>query len=274
MAGIPPSIYEFGQRYSGRYFGKYRGIVTQVDQDPNKLFRIMAIVPVVLGAEEKVGWAWPSGGGGGAQSGMVWAPELNDIVWIEFEEGDPSRPVWSHGAWGIRSGQSMVPKHALGEIDTIDSQVRNDGIIKASQFAGEYPHVRIQQSPSGHIFEMDDTSGEERVQLAHRTGTRVEMHKDGAMEVVTTDEARHRSKNSFFIETEEWKIELDDNPIAPTMKLRHKTSGDGLDYNGLTRALSIVGTSSVTIRSVGNVAIEGLTCSILGRPVIPGGGPI
>ena len=273
MTGIPPSINEFGQRFAGRYFGKYRGIVTRVDDDPNKLLRIMVRVPVVLGSDEDVGWAWPAGGGG-VRSGNVWAPEVNDIVWIEFEEGDPARPVWSHGAWGIRDNESMMPKHAIGETDTVDSQIRNDGIIKASAFAGEYPHVRVTQSVSGHLLEMDDTEGEERVQIAHRTGTRIEMLKDGAMEIVSTDETRHRSKNSFFLETEEWEVELDDNPVAPVMRFRHKTGGDGLDYNGLTRTLTIVGTTSVTVRSLGNVAIEGLTCSILGRPVIPGGGPI
>lgn len=188
-AGIPPSVNEFAQRFSGRYFGKYRGIVTQVEQDPNKLVRIMARVPVVLGPDEDVGWAWPSSGGN-LEAGDVWAPEVNDIVWIEFEEGDPERPVWSPGPWGIRDNESMLPKHARGEQDSIDSKIRGTGIIPASSFAGEYPHVRIRQSPAGHLLEFDDTENHTRVQLAHKDGTRVEMLDDGSMELVTKEELR------------------------------------------------------------------------------------
>jgi len=265
---------EFEQRYSGRYFGKYRGVVTRVSDDPNQLVRIMARVPVVLGADEDVGWAWPSGRGGGVESGDVWPPQVNDVVWIEFEEGDPARPVWEHGPWGVRDNESMLPKHARGESDTIDSQIRNDGIIGPSQFAGQYPHVRIRKSPSGHLLEFDDTTGEERVQLAHKTGTRVEMLKDGSMELVVAEEMRQRVTKSYFLETEFWKVELDDTPALPVLKIQHKISGDGIEYNGLTRTMTVMSTASLTLRSVGVVAIEGVGCTILGRPVIPGAGPI
>lgn len=180
---------EFRQRFAGRYFGLFRGIVTRVEDDPSKLVRIMARVPVVLGVEDDVGWAWPAGGGG-SESGKVWPPQINDIVWIEFEEGDPQRPVWSHGPWGMRDQASMLPKHARGERDAVDDQIRSVGIIPASSFAGTYPNVRIQKSPSGHFLEFDDTENQERVQLAHKDGTRVEMLADGSAEFVTKDDLR------------------------------------------------------------------------------------
>jgi hypothetical protein len=43
----------------------------------------------------------------------------------------------------------------------------------------KYPYNRIQQTPSGHSFEMDDTPQRERVRLQHRTGTFIEMHPNG-----------------------------------------------------------------------------------------------
>jgi hypothetical protein len=85
---------EFPQRFAGRYFGKYRGIVTAIEgieDGERKLFRVKARVPVILGPDEDVGWAWPEGGG--VDTGFCWAPKVNDIVWIEFEEGDQSRAV-------------------------------------------------------------------------------------------------------------------------------------------------------------------------------------
>ena len=43
----------------------------------------------------------------------------------------------------------------------------------------EYPYSRVQQTESGHIFEMDDTPASERINIAHRSGTFVEMLPNG-----------------------------------------------------------------------------------------------
>jgi hypothetical protein len=42
-----------------------------------------------------------------------------------------------------------------------------------------YPYNNIQQTESGHSFEMDDTPGRERVRLQHRIGTFTEIHPNG-----------------------------------------------------------------------------------------------
>jgi phage gp45-like len=43
----------------------------------------------------------------------------------------------------------------------------------------EYTYNNIQQTESGHSFEMDDTPERERVRLQHRSGTFIEMHPNG-----------------------------------------------------------------------------------------------
>jgi hypothetical protein len=43
----------------------------------------------------------------------------------------------------------------------------------------QYPYNNIQQTESGHSFEMDDTPDRERVRLQHRSGTFIEMHPNG-----------------------------------------------------------------------------------------------
>lgn len=48
-----------------------------------------------------------------------------------------------------------------------------------TDFQPSYPYNNIQQTESGHSFEMDDTPGRERVRLHHRSGTFVEMHPNG-----------------------------------------------------------------------------------------------
>lgn len=42
-----------------------------------------------------------------------------------------------------------------------------------------YPYNRVRETESGHVLEFDDTPSHERVHLAHRTGSFVEMHPNG-----------------------------------------------------------------------------------------------
>jgi hypothetical protein len=89
-----------------RHFGKYRGLVSDVG-DPEGLGRIKASVPAVFGDSLDTPWAMPSSPFAGARHGLVLIPEVGDGVWIEFEGGDVSRPIWS-GCWWA-SGQRPEP---------------------------------------------------------------------------------------------------------------------------------------------------------------------
>jgi uncharacterized protein involved in type VI secretion and phage assembly len=77
------------------YYGKYRGIVTQVDA---KKCRIKARVPSVLGDVES-GWCLPCVPYAGPQVGIAFLPETGSAVWIEFEGGDVSFPIWAGCFW-------------------------------------------------------------------------------------------------------------------------------------------------------------------------------
>ncbi|MFJ1708990.1 phage baseplate assembly protein V [Kitasatospora sp. NPDC088346] len=81
-----------------RYYGKYRGEVTDVD-DPLKSGRLKARVPEVLGDVE-TGWALPCTPYAGKRSGLYTVPPVGAAAWIEFEAGDPSRPIWAGCWWG------------------------------------------------------------------------------------------------------------------------------------------------------------------------------
>ena len=49
------------------------------------------------------------------------------------------------------------------------------------QKPSQYPYNQVSESPSGHIIEIDDTPGGERVMIKHRTGAGVEMRADGSV---------------------------------------------------------------------------------------------
>lgn len=117
------------ERIEGRYFGKYRGQVSD-NNDPNNLGRVKAKVPRVL-ADEESGWALPAFCYGGAsEQGFFALPDVGAGVWIEFEGGDLSYPIWS-GTW------------------------YTSGAIPESAQAGQ----KVLKTSSGHKIVLDDDAG-------------------------------------------------------------------------------------------------------------------
>jgi uncharacterized protein involved in type VI secretion and phage assembly len=80
-----------------RHFGKYRGTVVDND-DPSKKARLKVRAPAALGDLEV--WAMPCVPYAGDQVGFYFLPEAGTGVWVEFEAGDPSYPIWSGFFWG------------------------------------------------------------------------------------------------------------------------------------------------------------------------------
>lgn len=96
MAGIDDQLLlDLLERVRYRYYGKYRGSVTDVDTDT---LRIKAKVPAVLG-NQKSGWCMPCVPYAGPDVGLVFLPEEGAGVWIEFEGGDVSYPIWTGCYW-------------------------------------------------------------------------------------------------------------------------------------------------------------------------------
>ena len=56
------------------------------------------MVPEVLG-EIPSGWALPCAPYAGTARGFFAVPPIGAGVWIEFEAGDVSRPIWTGGWW-------------------------------------------------------------------------------------------------------------------------------------------------------------------------------
>lgn len=107
------ALLEILERFRNRFYGKYRGTVTDIDQDAN-LGRIKAKVPAVLG-EQKTGWCMPCVPYAGQDVGFLFTPEVGSGVWIEFEGGDVSYPIWSGCYW--RSDE--MPSDAAPAVKTI-----------------------------------------------------------------------------------------------------------------------------------------------------------
>jgi uncharacterized protein involved in type VI secretion and phage assembly len=81
-----------------RFYGKYRGKVLE-NIDPLFLGRIIAIVPAV--SDLPLTWAMPCTPYAGEQVGFYAIPPIDANVWIEFEAGDPNKPVWVGCFWEV-----------------------------------------------------------------------------------------------------------------------------------------------------------------------------
>jgi hypothetical protein len=93
-----------------KYYGKYRATVVQ-NVDPELRGRIICEVPDVLGL---VPSSWceacaPLAGTTGPPMGVYFVPSIGTGVWVEFEQGDPNKPIWS----GCRFAPGNVPPLAL-----------------------------------------------------------------------------------------------------------------------------------------------------------------
>lgn len=49
-----------------------------------------------------------------------------------------------------------------------------------SPYAAEYPKNHVIETESGHIIELDDTKGKERINVHHKAGTWIEIHPNGS----------------------------------------------------------------------------------------------
>jgi hypothetical protein len=93
-----------------KFYGKYKGTVT-LNTDPEFRGRIICEVPGALGAVPS-SWcepAAPLAGATGPPMGVYMVPPIGAGVWVEFEQGDPGKPIWS----GCRFAKGNVPTLAL-----------------------------------------------------------------------------------------------------------------------------------------------------------------
>lgn len=79
----------------GRHFGKYRGQVVS-NHDPKKKGRLKVRVHAF---GDMVAWAMPCVPYAGKGVGFVALPPEKSGVWIEFEGGDTSFPIWTGCFW-------------------------------------------------------------------------------------------------------------------------------------------------------------------------------
>jgi uncharacterized protein involved in type VI secretion and phage assembly len=131
---------------AGTLFGKYRGTVSKVGTGDD-LGRIKAFIPSILGDGTESIWIEPAVPFAGKDHGLLFLPEKDDGVWIEFEAGHPWLPIWTGFWWG----KGQKPKTATEK-------------------------VRVITTSHGHQIVLDDDKDE--LHIEHGNGPSIVMAKD------------------------------------------------------------------------------------------------
>lgn len=143
-----------------RFYGIYRGYIVD-NVDPDFIGRMKLNVPIVWGPDgEHDYWAPSKGIFSGGNIGFYALPNIGDMVWVEFEMGDPMYPVWSYGHYAYNVN---VPPAGTNRLK---------------------PDTVLLQSTSGHRIQLDDADGAENISITDKFGHQIIMNQQGISQVV------------------------------------------------------------------------------------------
>lgn len=165
---------------NGTYFGKYQGKVVD-NKDPESLGRLLVDVPGVLHGHHL--WAVPCLPFAGDDMGMYSLPKNGSYVWVEFERGDSSFPIWTGCFWG----KGQLPKNEKG------TEVSSP--------------VRMIKSEKGMMIHFDDDA--EKLTISDKNGNNIITMEVGA----AASKIRMQAKIKIVVEAP--KIELVENSTHP-----------------------------------------------------------
>jgi uncharacterized protein involved in type VI secretion and phage assembly len=196
--------------------GVVTALVKDVD-DPLEEGRVQIWFPWL--SDEVSGWAPIAAPMGGKERGYFYMPEVDDEALVAFDHGDIDHPFV---IGFLHNGQHVPPD------DDIDK------------------HVRRIQSVSGHVVDLDDREGQERVLVKTQGGNSVELRDADATIEIATDGGQ--------------KITMQDTPAQIKLKTSTGTSVTISDAPSQVEVKTITG---VTV----TVADTGVTVTAASAPV-------
>jgi uncharacterized protein involved in type VI secretion and phage assembly len=137
-------LHPSGEQASGRYYGVVVGIVTD-NKDPDNMARVRVKFPW-LSDDNESWWARMAVPMAGAGRGSYFLPEVDDEVLVSFEHGDVRSPYIVGALW---NGKDSPPAN--------NSDGKNN--------------IRVIHSRSGHLVRLDDTDGDEKIEVIDKTGS-------------------------------------------------------------------------------------------------------
>jgi hypothetical protein len=117
-------------------------------------------------------------------SDLPWATVMMPTTSASYK-GVGSNHELMVGSWVIgffRDGSSAQDPIVMGSIAT-----ETDGVTDIPEAARlNPPQNKVHQTESGHRIELDNTSGSERIQITHKSGSKITMDENGNVSIIGT----------------------------------------------------------------------------------------
>jgi hypothetical protein len=139
---------------SGRFYGKYRGMVLN-NVDPLLQGRLQVQVPDVAGLAPAT-WAMPCVPLAGIQNGILALPVIGSGVWVEFEQGKPSNPIWVGCFWGSGAEVPALARLTPPGLPAITLQTPLQNGLTVSDLPGPTGGIML-KSATGAMLIVNDT---------------------------------------------------------------------------------------------------------------------
>ncbi len=153
----------------------------------------------------------------------------------------------------------------------------------ASKYKSKYPYNKVMTTEGGHVIEIDDTPGEERIHVFHKSGTYIEIDSEGTRVDKTVGDqysimiGDHDVRILGDLDVEinsDARIQVDgDADLVVYGNLRGVVSGD-LSMTVTDGDITVVGQKDVIVRSAANVSVYtpgSLSLESLGNMTLRGG---
>jgi len=153
-----------------KFFGKFKGRVVD-NLDPKKACRVRAQIPG-FGKGAETGWALCSNP---LNSDSI--PSIGETVWIEFEQGDTSFPIYSGDFKTVPDVTDDIKAAYDDDPDNIH-KYSNSVDYNGHQILKTPDGILIKDS-KGQTFEMVTIDNQEKIILTDLAGNTVLMNEDG-----------------------------------------------------------------------------------------------
>jgi len=151
-------------------------------------------------------------------------------------------------------------RHAINKLARGQQVLRKDKVGEAepdSPYKAEYPYNKVISTEAGHVIELDDTPGNERVHIYHTAGAYIEINRTGQMVIKTPDDSFDivgKNKNIFIKGDCNLQVQGNMNAVVKG-NMTSATEGDvTISSKGI---LSLFGKGGIRLRSGGSIAMAG-----------------
>lgn len=139
-----------------KHYGNYRAeVVDNLDELESGRVKVRVFDIHDELEEDQLPWAIYSDPfmGGAADSGGLFVPDIGNHIWVFFENGDVTQPVYFAGA----PAKPHLPKE------------KSTG----------YPKTKVFKTQAGFVFEIDDSEGETRLRIKQPSGNELNCDHEG-----------------------------------------------------------------------------------------------